>query len=721
MQYKFKHIFFLFLILSLAVKGFSNSVDSLKTLLKNQKNDSLKADIYFKLADEYLLGDSNRCKYVDSALLLSKRIKSPLLLAKAFFYKGAQFNFYSSYDSAVIFFDKAIKIFNKLDDTLYLAASWGEKGNSFCFRGIYDKCLDCFLKSLAYTEQLSMPEYLATSYNNIGNVYHFMGKEEKAFEYYKKSYHLNVKNNFSYGIALSANNIGSLFLDNRQYDSAYHYLTIAKKYAKKINYYEQLAETSANLAKLFLQKHNLNKSKLFLDKSIVLYKKIESKYGITKAYLAYAQFFYKQKKYILSKKYTDSCLTTAEKNDISEFKKWAYLYKFKIDSALAQYKNAIKNYMLYTQTADSLSSEKTKKQIANLQSVYELEQKQKENQLLKEKQAKQEIIIQRQKIITVFTIVGLLLFIGLLITLGIYYSAQKKYNQHLKIKNQEILKQKEEISVQNENLIKKNKKIEEQKAILQKFQKDITDSITYAKHIQIASLPDIEALSTIFYDYFLIYLPKSIISGDFYFYYKMSDNKHVIAIADCTGHGVPGALMSILNISILKEILRESKQNTAAQILDNARILVKSSLKQDATKKIINDGMDIALMIIDTSEMQINFAGANRHLYFFRQNKLSTINGNRQPIAAYIKETPFVDHFLNIQKNDVFYMFSDGYYDQLSEDNYSKFLLKNFRKLLVDIHHLPMKQQREILIQKLNQHKKSHKQTDDITVLGFKI
>ncbi|MEA3452171.1 MAG: tetratricopeptide repeat protein, partial [Bacteroidota bacterium] len=530
--------------------------------------------------DFFLLGNKNNDIAIDSAYFYALKSKNKEKIALTSFYKGSTHNFYSEYDTAIILLNIAIEIFSELNDTLHLAASWGEKGNAFCYRAIYDKCLDCFLKSLEYTEELDNDKYLGTVLNNIGNVYYYMENENEAIKYYKKAYIIFKKNDFYYGIALASNNVGSYYLDAKNNDSALYYFKISEKYAKEIDYFEQLAETSANMAKLFHDKKDYTKVKEYSLKSISLFRRLGSDFGLAKVYFAYGNLLFRENNFFLSQIYIDSCLTIAQNVGATEYVKKSYFLKYRLDSVAGDDKSALSNFLKYSELKDSLKSQEVEKQIANLQSVYELDKKEKENLLLKVQKSKQDITIQRQRLISIFTFVALLLFLGLLIVLYFFFRTQKKNNIELKFKNEEISQQKEEIFAQNEVLTEKNEEILRQQAVLQKQRKNTTESINYAKKIQYSSLPNLSFLNNLFNESMLIYLPKSIVSGDFYFYKKIHEQRHIIAVADCTGHGVPGALISIMNISILKEILRETPNASAAQILERARELTKLALNQ---------------------------------------------------------------------------------------------------------------------------------------------
>jgi len=696
-------------------------IDSLKQEIAKLSNDSAIAEKYLELNDMYLQGDTEKNIAVDKAYFYAQKSGDKHLIAITMFHKAAMYNFYAQYDSAIVFFDSLISIFEKFDDTLFLAASWGEKGNSYCYQSIYDKCLDCFLKSLEYTKLLGNDIYLGVTTNNIGNVYYFMGNKDEAQKYFQKAYQIYKSIDFPYGLALSANNIGSVFLVKNQLDSAYFYLKISEENAVEIDYFEQLAEVWANLSQLFSQKNQLSKAIDYAKKSIAIYKELNSDYGLTKSYWSMGKLLFEQKKFNLANKYLDSALAIANNSGNLEFAKNSYLWKFKIDSATGKYKNAIDNYLKYNELKDSLKSIDVEKQIADLQSTFDLKQKEQENELLRAKQAEQQAVIQRQHTITLFSLIALFLFLLLIIVLIFFYKNQRKHNLELQDKNAQILQQQEKIITQNEILTSKNEEIEEQRTILQKINKNLTDSINYAKRIQDANLPDIENFKNIFSDIMLIFLPRDIVSGDFYYYKKLSENKHLIIVADCTGHGVPGALMSIMNITLLNEILRDNKSYTAAEILEKARYLVKSTLKDKNGATSMLEGMDAAVIIYDKKNMKINFAGANRPLFYIRDKQIDIIKPNRQPVAAFIKERDFTDHFIDIQQNDIIYLFSDGYIDQISKDRRKKILLKNFKEILLRSNDLSLSEQKNILLNMLAEHKGNIKQTDDITILALKI
>ena len=239
-------------------------------------------------------------------------------------------------------------------------------------------------------------------------------------------------------------------------------------------------------------------------------------------------------------------------------------------------------------------------------------------------------------------------------------------------------------------------KSKKEKETIEDLHNNIMDSIRYAKNIQVALLPSSETLNENLHKYFILFKPQNIVSGDFY-WVKRIENKTFFVVADCTGHGVPGAFMSMLGISYLNEII--ANNNTTLQtneILNCLREKVKTAFIQN-NELTVNDGMDIALCSIDFNEMKLQFSGAYNPLYLIRKSLLTEYKADRQPIGIYPKEKKFSCTEINLQKNDMLYMFSDGYKDQRGGQKGKKFSANNFKKLLITIHNENMDMQKEIL------------------------
>ena len=256
-------------------------------------------------------------------------------------------------------------------------------------------------------------------------------------------------------------------------------------------------------------------------------------------------------------------------------------------------------------------------------------------------------------------------------------------------------------------------------SLIERHKKELNDSIRYASYIQKALLPSQNEIDRYFPQNFILYLPKDVVSGDFYWFYRLK-NKILFAVADCTGHGVPGAFMSVLGISILNQIVLSHKNISAGGILDLLREHVMKSLHQTGTSGEQKDGMDIALCILDLSTSQLQFAGAYNPLYLIRKGKLINFPGDRMPIGIDpIEEKPFKNHDIILKNDDMLYLFSDGFADQFGGEKGKKFKYKPFRELLISASKLAIQDQKNVIHQAFHEWKWSHGQVDDILIMGI--
>ena len=315
----------------------------------------------------------------------------------------------------------------------------------------------------------------------------------------------------------------------------------------------------------------------------------------------------------------------------------------------------------------------------------------------------------------------------------------------------EVKKQTAELREKQGKMLIQNQELIVQKEIIEGHHKHITDSINYAKRIQDAILPTFELFENHFSDYFILFKPRDVVSGDFYWAKKIDDYL-IFVVSDCTGHGVPGAFVSMLGISFLNEIAQNDSiwksECKASQLLEMLRDKVKTAFHQKGDISDRKDGMDLVLCILNTKTKKLQFAGAHNSLYIIRQKSLaridienkkttdanpvkiwnkgdyvvSQIKGDPMPIAVYPRERPFTNYKTQLLEGDVLFMFSDGFPDQLGGKNGQKFMIKDFRNLLLDINHKPMPEQKQILNNTLKKWMRNkYEQVDDILVLGVRI
>ena len=259
-----------------------------------------------------------------------------------------------------------------------------------------------------------------------------------------------------------------------------------------------------------------------------------------------------------------------------------------------------------------------------------------------------------------------------------------------------------------------------QKEQIEKTHHELSESIDYAMHLQNTILPGAELLEKHFSGHFVFFKPKQKVSGDFYWWTRV-ENQVVIAVADCTGHGVPGAFMSLLGVSLLQEIVYKSRITQPAEILEKLREEVIRSLHQRGSRREQKDGMDLALISIDTDTLQCHFAGANNSLYVIRDFKLTQHKPDKMPISYYEQMDPFASQKIQLKAGDQLYMFSDGYADQFGGEKRKKYKYAAFQKLLTKHSKEEMSEQHSILSATISQWQGAQEQIDDMVVVGIKV
>ena len=293
--------------------------------------------------------------------------------------------------------------------------------------------------------------------------------------------------------------------------------------------------------------------------------------------------------------------------------------------------------------------------------------------------------------------------------------------EKIKDRTREVVEQKEEIEAQKEEIEAQLDLATLQRDTIASQKEMILDSIRYAERIQSAILPPVQILKKHLSDHFILFRPRDIVSGDYY-WAREKDHKLLVAVADCTGHGVPGGFLSMLGISSMNEIVNRGKDLDPAKILEQLREVVIASMHQTGSRGEAQDGIEIALCIIDLKRNTMDYAGANRPLYLVRDGEVQQFKPDRMPIGIYEQDPiPFTSHRVGLQKGDSIYLFSDGYVDQLGGSRRKTFRVVNFRKLLLDIQGQSMEKQKAILVDKMAEWQGKVEQIDDVLVMGIRI
>ncbi len=683
------YLFFSFLILT--VWGQNSQVEKLKYKINHSKEDTAKVNAILALSKSYFgTAPEKSISYGEIAQALSKKINYPK--GQALAYKNIGIGYYNkgSYIEALQNYKLSLEIFTSLKDSLGIANIFSNMGNIYYIQGEDYKALDYYIKSLKIAENLKDKIRIATANGNIGAVY--MNKRStyyKALEYNLNSLKIGEEIGDKNIIGTSSVNVGQVYFDQGNTDLAIKY------FQKSLSAFEGTENYSISLVfmgKVYLKNRDFNRAIGYFDQAYAYAKNIDAKLDMVIA-LVEAGILHEKNddfkaalaKYKEAEKIAVKLGATDKLRDI-------YEGIANCLSHLKDYPGAFKYQKLLSTVKDTLYNKDADKKMGNLQFNFDLEKKQSEiNLLQKEKEISAKEIKSKQLIQAALSGFLIVLFVLLAFVYRIY-----------------IIKKKTNIELEEKNV-----KIELQKS-------EITKSIEYAKKIQDAMLPEEDLIAEVLYNSFLLYKPKDIVSGDFYL--CVNDNKKIfLAVADCTGHGVPGALMSMIGGNILNKLISDKGLTEPTEILDQLNTELIHALKQN--KKEGNDGMDIALCVIDFYAGTLKFAGAYRPLWMLRDKELSEVKGSKFPIGGHQihDERHFKTHDLAIKKGDRFYIFTDGFADQFGGENGKKMTTKKLKEFFRNTHSDSIIHQGNRLSNFFETWKGDNEQLDDVCVIGFEV
>lgn len=630
-------------------------------------------------------------------------------------------------DTALILFKEALLLSKKLSYEIGEGRCLFDIGSIYYETGIYNLSAEYFLSALAVYRKIKDSVRISKTLNNLGIVSKQVGDYQNAFDYHIQSLQISEKVKDTVTTLNIWNNMGLLFLEQNNYDKAEYYFSKCVKLNTLRNNKKGLAVNYNNLALVLEHKGNIVKALDYHEKVLMIEKELNNKLGIVSSTGNIGNIYYKKKDfktalnffkdglansyqlnddYIMSQFYGNIGRTYY---DLLDFKnaaiyndssfKLAMQMNYKnlivtssltfadIYSKSGNFQKAFYFQRLYSEFKDSLINQENSKAFAEMETKYETEKKEKEIELLNKEKEKQAAISKEQnkrKNIIIFSSIG-----GLLIVTIFSIFLFNRFNVTRK-----------------------------QKQIIEEKQKEITDSINFAKRIQTAILPPENYWKTHLPESFVMYQPKDIVSGDFYWLENMNDFI-LFAAADCTGHGVSGAMVSVVCSNALTRTVKEFGITEPEKILNKVRELVLETFAK--SENDIKDGMDISLCCLNTRNNELLWSGANNPLWYIRENNLNEIKGDKQPIGKNDNPKPFTSHSVQLQKQDTIYILTDGYPDQFGGEKNKKFKYKPLKDLLAEIHQKPLEIQEEILEQHFTSWKGNTEQTDDVLIIGVKV
>jgi len=729
-------------------RGFSFPLAQ-EVLSQSKKNKSnyteglayCKFGIYYYRA--YALDSANY--FLDKALLLGTKNNLKAIEAEALAWKGEVQRRLENKDSAITLQQKAQDIAKSIGNKKIEAFSLMAQGEAYRDMFEFDKAFDCYNKCILIAQQINDTYKIIICYNSIGDINRVKGNYVKALEYFNNSMNLAKSTGNKRPLAYSLNSLGDIYSAQKDFDKTLKYYEEAIKIANEIedklrvsNIYNsmglahqllkhkdmalecfnrsiQIAEEIGNtnniahsysgIGSLNFDAEKYSEGIEYFSKACAISKETGNAAQLCSDLHDMGQCYFGLKNYPMAKEVAQNSLSIAKKNGLMESVKNASMLLYKINSEQNNPNEALKMLSLYIETKDSLSNEEQVKKFAAVE--YEAkEQGLKAEQEAKEKtykaeRAREEEELKRQKTIRYAFTIGFVLVLALAVVVYRNLRENKK-------KNAIILEQKKEV--------------EHAKELVEEKHKEITDSINYAERIQRTFLATQESLNTNLKDYFIYFQPKDVVSGDFYWSYKLADGNFLMATADSTGHGVPGSIMSLLNITSLEKACEHYTE--PADILNHTRATIIERLKKDGSAEGGKDGMDCSLISFNFTNNTITYSTANNPIWVAQENgtKLLELKPDKMPVGKHDKDKePFTQNTVQLNKGDVVYSLTDGLPDQFGGPTGKKFMSKKLKELLLSISQEPMKEQGEKIKVILNDWKGNLEQVDDITLIGVRI
>ncbi|MCB9224951.1 MAG: tetratricopeptide repeat protein [Crocinitomicaceae bacterium] len=615
------------------------------------------------------------------------------------------------YDKAHEYLNQELRLQKLMGDQKLIASTLNKIGEIYRGQGKLDQAVDYYMQSLAISEKIKDNKGLGITNISLGNLHSAQGDNEQAEMYINKAINYYKAENYAPGLAIAYNNLGTLQSDAGNIDTALQcYLAAYETFVADENY-EGSSTTMNNIGAIYHKRGEYDKAVEYYWKSAEDAKKIKDLKRVATALNNIAHVYRHRGQYKKAIEMNTQALEYAEQSNYIIVVRNVTGGQYLMLEAAGDYKGALEYYIKYRELEDSIISAQNRNEIVRQELRYEYDKQHladslafQQKQVLADLEHDRELEKQQTQ--------RLLLFGGLAIALlfgGFIFNRFRLTK-----------KQKEIIEEAHQELEEKNK--------------EILDSITYAKRIQTAILPPDELIQQSLKDAFVLYKPKDIVAGDFYWMHKEQD-KIIFAAADCTGHGVPGAMVSVICNNGLNRSVREFNLSEPGKILDKTRDLVIAEFEK--SREEVKDGMDIALVSLElrastesenetshsASHSVLKYAGAHNPLWIIRNGAVDVeeIKADKQPIGRYSDPKPFNTQELKLNKGDLIYISSDGFADQFGGEKGKKFKAANFKKLLLSVQNESMQRQKELIDQAFEKWKGKLEQLDDVCIIGVRV
>lgn len=644
------------------------------------------------------------------ALQIQEKIQDLQGIASSLNNIGLAYRMTGQLDSALAIHSKCLTIDEQRKDTSGIAYSLGNIAAVYQIKGDFVKGLDFQFRCLKLLEELKDENAVGSCLANIATVYNKLGNLPSSMEYNQKALAMLEKTGNKVAVGHLLNNISNLLDEMKQYEKALEYLQRAIRIREELGDDHGLAVSYINLATLYSKMKKESQAMEYYLLAITLMEKTGDVNGKGVALAQIGNLYLESGKAEKAINNLEKAVEILKKIGNKTQLKDTYRSLAVCNELLSNFKNAYKYHQLYSDVKDTIFNEENSRQTTEMSAKYETEKKEKEILLQRSQIVTKEAENKKQQLFLLL-IAAIALAIAV-IAVVIFRSLGVTKRQKLVIEKQKHL------------VDEKNKHIEEK-------QKEIIDSITYAKRLQEAILPPVKLIKEYLPDSFILYKPKDIVAGDFFWMESCakasdSDGEIVfIAAADCTGHGVPGAMVSVVCSNALNRAVKEFGLSDTGKILDKVTDLVLETFEKSSSD--VKDGMDISLLAFNFSKVsnfekiEVQWSGANNPLWYFAGNKFKEVKADKQPIGKYDNRKPFTTHRIECPPGSTFYLFTDGFPDQFGGPKGKKFKYKQLEEILLSGNNLLLNEQENLLDKAFRDWKGDLEQVDDVTVIGIRV
>ncbi|HTL83131.1 MAG TPA: tetratricopeptide repeat protein [Bacteroidia bacterium] len=594
---------------------------------------------------------------------------------------------YENLEAGLIYCRRALDLSKKLNFNYGIMVSANSLGTIYNDQGAYDSALTMHYLSLTTAQKENNLYSQGTTYMNLSIVYKSMGQGAKALECLLKSKDIYTTLKSNRGICVVNNNLGSSYLDFDSLGKAMVAFQLSDSLSDLLQRPDYKAHALSGLSDCYRRMEDSTNSLKYIRRTIAILDSLHDVYDVGQALYDLAYNYYHFKEYDKAETTYMQALAIFRKVGMVDQEKTLWGDLSDLYEAKGEPEKALVAMKRFHELKDSIVNEKVLSHQRDLEALYQNEKNQNKITQLTLDQKFQNTLVTA-------LVSGVLLLIVLLFVIFNRSKLRKKTNVQLSAQN----------------------------AIIEEKNKNITDSINYARRIQDAVLPSPALLKEYFSDAVIFYRPRDIVSGDFW-WFTGKDGKFFLAVADSTGHGVPGGFMSVMGAAFLSEIINEKKVTDAGEILNVLRDKVVNALVHSGDdNKSVRDGMDMCMCVFDTKKMEVEFAGANNPLWLVRNGNLLETDADNFPVGMHEGDvTPFTKNVITLQKNDVIWLFTDGFADQFGGKDGKKYKYKKMKELFVDLALKGSDEQADRIQREFDAWKGELEQVDDVLVVGIRI